>query len=453
MKIAIIGNGAVGLMIAYKLALDTDFQIDIFGNRNRIGAASKAAGAMINVFSEIEDQQLENSILKQRFKLGEKSLREWSDILFRLECETGTDLVVQKGLEILKPTVTTPFEAEQYSYLSNLENSFPEDIQQREDAIYLPTEMSLDARKYLIALNTYLEKVSNVNFINENAKFSFSGLNGNQCKLSWASGVRTGSYDHVVLAAGAFTRDIMLSDLELFEGIPDIFYGIGTALLVEDVKENSYIASYGRHVRRTMNRGGACGYHLVNCGSYYYFGATNSIHHKPEFKPRIESLYNLSKYLKGEFSNDFALQLAEPIVGFRPTTADTFPLLGGIQNDRVIFATGNKRDGLTCSPQIASEIVNIIKGKETQYSIFTPKRKLLSYFDQRIAINKAAKSYLSGRYFHGELSLENWEEELRKEVERLEHVYKALDVPPDFGIHPEVLNMFIHGRITQAYYQ
>ena len=74
----------------------------------------------------------------------------------------------------------------------------------------------------------------------------------------------------------------MFSDKELFEGIPDVFYGIGTALIIEDVKQNNFVSQHGKTVVRTMNRGGAMDT-AVNCNSYYYFGATNSIHHKPEF--------------------------------------------------------------------------------------------------------------------------------------------------------------------------
>jgi glycine oxidase len=448
MRIAIIGNGAVGMMIAYKLSQNKNVNIVLFGDSRRIGAGSKAAGAMLVAFSELETDQLENETLHKRFTLAEQSLREWPELLMQLSKDSDVDLNVQHGIKVAKAQDTTPFEEEQFKYLNKIEDLYPDDVKLDNNLIYLPSELSLDARKYLQAMSSYLTKQSNVSLVNANARYSFSGINEHSCTLSWDDGGNSESYDHVVIAAGSRSREIMLSDMELFDGIPDIYYGIGSALLIEDVKENNYVTQTGSKVMRTMNRGGACGYHLVNCGSYYYFGATNAIHHKPEFKPRIESLSNLTEYLKKEFSEDFALQLAEPIVGFRPTTADTLPLLGGIKNDRIIFATGNKRDGLTCSPQVANEVINIIMGKQRNFLIFKPKRHLLSYFDQNKAIVKTAKSHLSGRYFHGQLKMENWDHDLKIEIERLEEIYKRLDVAPDFGIHPEVLNMFIHNRIN-----
>ena len=161
----------------------------------------------------------------------------------------------------------------------------------------------------------------------------------------------------------------------------------------------------------------------------------------------MESLNNLTNYLKKEFSKDFELQLADYIVGFRPTTADTLPLLGGIKNNRIIFATGNKRDGLTCSPEVADEVEKIILGEKTQYDQFNPRRQLISYFDRQSAILKTAKSYCSGAYFHDLLDIKNWDNEVEAEVKNIEKIYEELALPPNFGIHPEMFNMFKYKRI------
>ena len=58
MKIAILGNGAIGAMTALKLS-NSGNAITIFGDKRRQGSASLAAGAMINVMAEIEEDQLD----------------------------------------------------------------------------------------------------------------------------------------------------------------------------------------------------------------------------------------------------------------------------------------------------------------------------------------------------------------------------------------------------------
>ena len=92
MRIGIIGNGAVGLMIAYRLSLKKDFRIDIFGDGTRAGAGSKAAGAMLVAFSEIEAEQFEDPALHTRFRLAERSLRDWPELLERIQSDTKADL-------------------------------------------------------------------------------------------------------------------------------------------------------------------------------------------------------------------------------------------------------------------------------------------------------------------------------------------------------------------------
>lgn len=447
MRIGVIGNGAVGLMTAYRLSQNPSVQIDLFGKEARKNSGSRAAGAMLVAFSEIEADQLDNPALKLRFELAKNSLKAWPGLLDRIELDSKIELHRQQGIKIVKSARTTPYEKEQLDYMKKVEEIFPDEIDQGRDYIKLTSEMSIDARQYLNAISTCLKQCKNVKFIHENPKFMFTGLNRNSCSLSWNDGSTREVYDHIVIAAGSGTRDILSSDQELFEGIPNIFYGIGTALLIEDVKKNSFVDQHGQSVVRTMNRGGACGYHLVNCGSYYYFGATNAIHHKPETVPRVESLHTLTDYLKKEFSEDFGLQLANFIVGYRPTTADTLPLLGAIENNRIIFATGNKRDGLTCSPEVAREVEAIIMNGNTSYDVFTPRRQLISYFDRDRAILKTAKSNMSGNFFHDRIKLEEWDKEVNQEIESITRVYDELNIPPDFGIHPEMFNMFKHKRI------
>ena len=64
MKIGILGNGSIGCATALYLA-DAGHKVLLFGNKKRQGSASKAAGAMLNVFGELENNHFENVALKK----------------------------------------------------------------------------------------------------------------------------------------------------------------------------------------------------------------------------------------------------------------------------------------------------------------------------------------------------------------------------------------------------
>ena len=72
--VAIIGNGIIGTMIAYRLSKIKN-SVALIGPKNRRGSASMAAGAMLNVFGEI-DYDIENNDLSylknqnRRYKLA-----------------------------------------------------------------------------------------------------------------------------------------------------------------------------------------------------------------------------------------------------------------------------------------------------------------------------------------------------------------------------------------------
>ena len=53
MKVVIIGNGILALTTAFRFLKNSDAAIEIIGPRNRMGAATPCAGAMLNSFAEI----------------------------------------------------------------------------------------------------------------------------------------------------------------------------------------------------------------------------------------------------------------------------------------------------------------------------------------------------------------------------------------------------------------
>ena len=76
---AIIGNGIIGTMIAYQLSKQKNNLI-LIGPKNRKGSASNAAGAMLNVFGEIDHDIEKNEYLKRKVDLGVLATKKWNEL-------------------------------------------------------------------------------------------------------------------------------------------------------------------------------------------------------------------------------------------------------------------------------------------------------------------------------------------------------------------------------------
>ena len=202
-----------------------------------------------------------------------------------------------------------------------------------------------------------------------------------------------------------------------------------------------------------MNRGNACGFHIVPSPKEgFYFGASSTITDIEEFYPRLSSIKVLSNELERQFDHRFSGYQSYFNLGHRPVTADTYPLFGALnKNSRIIIATGNKRDGLTASPKIASLIQDYIGGNNDsfeEYKIFNPERNLLSYFDKEIAIKSAAEAKISGEMMHYKNpDFSNWNKIVKERVYEYEKIYKKINLNKKFGIHPELLSLYLHKKV------
>ena len=77
--VAIIGNGIIGTMIAYRLSKMKN-SVALIGPKNRKGSASMAAGAMLNVFGEIDYDIENNDYLKRKINLGILATKKWNKL-------------------------------------------------------------------------------------------------------------------------------------------------------------------------------------------------------------------------------------------------------------------------------------------------------------------------------------------------------------------------------------
>jgi len=94
MHTVIIGNGIIGMTIAFRLArrAGSDDRITLIGKKIRLGSATLAAGAMLNSFAEIEKDSLDSELDIYRFELSHLATKMWPKFERELIDVTGSCL-------------------------------------------------------------------------------------------------------------------------------------------------------------------------------------------------------------------------------------------------------------------------------------------------------------------------------------------------------------------------
>jgi len=459
MKIAVLGNGSIGLTTAFTLA-KAGHKVFLFGDKEKKGSASKAAGAMINVMAEIEEDFLDFEPSKKKFDLAYASQRRWDNFIKQNFSKKEIEINKKKFTLVFKNNLTTPFENKQFEYLKKIKTKFPKDIKINQDIskfkldkkkikelICLPREKYLDSRILLSKLEQLLEKYN----VKKNYDAGDYLLNTKKDKIEILYNKKKEIFDYVVVALGSYSEKFNKMNKKIVGKIPKILFGTGTAFRI---KKKKFTPKFKKNnfVLRTMNRGSACGFHLVPLSNdEYYFGASNFISQLEEAGSRIGSVGVLTNGLIKEFDENLKDNYLTLCSGHRPTSADTYPVLGPLKkNNKIIFATANKRDGLTCSLEISELIKNFVGGDINafeNYKLFEPNRNLISYFNQISAINKAAEASVAGFIMHeGEQYLNDWNKLVKNEKTRIEKIYKKLNLK-NFGIHPELISLYDYGRL------
>ena len=461
-SIAVVGNGVIGSLLCLKL-IKLGYKIDHYCDFDRIGSASKAAGAMLNVISEIEDGQFDLKHLSHKIDCGIASLSAWEHIIPELNSMAGSnDLCLRDGFKIIKSAIS-PYEQSQLAYiLGDVKSKYPDYVLESDDYVDLPLEKSLDARLLLKTIDGILNESSLYTKLPRLSPTSISRVTKASTVVTSDNGNEK-SYGMFFLCVGSMINSFKTHMPGLFENVQDVFHGIGSALLI-DVQRKYQSQSLSddlpikSSVVRTLNRGGACGWHAVKCDlSDYYVGATNSVSHTPEYIPRTQSLHILSEGVTSLLGESFSQHLARPVVGFRPTSIDAAPLVGNIQDTSIYLISGTKRDGLTLAPILVDAILkssfdidppqpSSIDLPET-LKLFDPERVPYSYYNSARSSLKFGLSYASGVCMHKKVNPSHWDDLVGEGQHRAENIHNHYSFDK-FGIFPELLGMFKNQRIS-----
>ena len=473
-KVLVIGNSALGLGTAFQLSgfMKAD-EIVVLGPSDRAGGATVAAGAMINVWAELTHGQFENPALRAKAEMTIQGMALWEGLLQQIASNTEAPPKIVWGTYVINNAFGSSGEIRSTDYIIKQmsEKNIPHRLLKSESVPWLaPSNHAaisrileipdgrVDPRRVLKAYENAL-KVRQVELVNDRAVEIRAGGGG-----GWG---RKGGYlvrsesglsieaEHVVLANGSFAQKLVDQLPALRRQTPRLLWGAGSAL---DVSMPEWVRESGGidpsifqidKVVRTVDRGGACGVHIVPYGEgEFYLGASSGVWFDPEPAPRAHALHALLRGLMEEINTGFFfsnIRLRGP--GFRPVSSDTFPLLGQSEMPGIWFANGTKRDGFTASPFITCELAKAIVGqKHALPEIFLPSRKPISWKSREEAIEDAVLSDYGGEIQHG-LQIPPYVkgDYINLKKEKILKVYQKRGIK-NFGIHPEITNIYDNDR-------
>jgi len=256
----------------------------------------------------------------------------------------------------------------------------------------------------------------------------------------------------VFLLANGASASAVLRQSELGIDVQPVFYGEGVSL---EIKAEGHPH---RKCVRTTNRGGACGIYSVPLflgpdgpDDHIVIGASNRVVNAPEHFGRLISIAHLMEGAVREINQHFyAARLIRVNVGWRPTTQDTYPLLGATSVPNFHIATGTKRDGFHLSPVISDMMATLMTGgviDDERFRWYAPERPVIRDISREDGIAMAVASLMSEQYQHGYLpSNVLMDEQVRATYRReIEELYERIGAK-DWGIPPELVNMYKQGH-------
>jgi len=410
----ILGNGAIGMFsaIQIKRAFPAS-KVGIVGHPDRVNSASVAAGAMCNVYGELEHSYSDQMRILQdiSFRYGVKGKNGWLDFVNEFNLEAS--LLTAKNTLIFLKSNPSEFEVRNFtksrtdskdnSVLRNLtaseiQNFFANVEQKPEDAFFVEYEFALDTRQLFKIFSTLCQSLGIEMIDDEIAQIDTS------TKIVITKKNRI-SASKFIVALGAATKDLLPE-----HGIQQILSGVGSAIEISTDKINASFGS-GNSVIRTVNRGGAqCGFHFVPRKSGYYLGAGNYIKTAGESSHRLETIRYLINTFERELAGtDVTYQIEGDIIkGHRPRALDGFPLVGPLSKAPDFFAvSGTNRAGLTWAPAISSQILSWCQDKDQTVlpaeleKIILPDRTPLSFGTEDEAIEYYVESRVGAAIEHG----------------------------------------------------
>ena len=425
----ILGNGAIGMLTAIRLKREhPSKRVCLIGSKTRKNSASAAAGAMCNVFAEIEATYSEShsKLMELSLWYGIAGREGWIELiasdsrLEKLKTASDTLLFLKKDCSEfeMKNFEKARVIAKEYGVAKDVSNELIKKFFQNardlpSDAFKIEGEFALDTQVMFHAFDRICGDLG-VSILD--SEVSEIDLNSSNI-LTERERIK---FDRLVVALGSNSATLLPPGT-----IQNLVQGVGTAIEIRKTGMSGYFSEQNI-VIRTVNRGGAqCGFHFVPRNGGFYLGAGNYIMEaERESDHRLETIrYLFNTFEKEVCGVDISYSLQGGLVkGHRPRSLDGFPIIGHLpKNPNVFIATGTNRAGLTWAPKIVNQILTWSKGEldNSPYQNYVaPDRQLIDFGRQNEAINYYVESRLSGAIEHDKI--QNIPEAVASERERLQ---------------------------------
>ena len=410
----VLGNGVIGTLAAISLKRKYPSKsVCLVGNKKRSNSASAAAGAMCNVFAEIESTYSEShsKLMELSLWYGIAGREGWLNLiasdsnLQKLRTASDTLVFLKKNcsdfemMNFEKARST----AIEYGVAKDVEtDSIKKFFQYARDlpsnAFNIEGEFALDTQ---VMFNTF-DKIC--------TDFGVSILDSEILEIDLSSSnILTEKekikFDRLVVALGSNSATLLPQGT-----IQNLVQGVGTAIEIRKAGMSGYFSEQNT-VIRTVNRGGAqCGFHFVPRNGGFYLGAGNYIMEaQRESDHRLETIrYLFDTFEKEVCGVDISYSLQGGLVkGHRPRSLDGFPIIGHLpKNPNVFIATGTNRAGLTWAPKIVNQMLTWSKGEldNSPYQNYVaPDRKPIDFGKEEEAITYYSESRLGAALEHGRI--------------------------------------------------
>jgi glycine/D-amino acid oxidase-like deaminating enzyme len=360
--VTVVGTGVVGLAVACEL-LARGMRVAVVGPREgeHRGQGTRAAGAMLSTFSEIEPGHgAERVAVETAERLAaHEAYPRWLERIAAMgggavEAPAGTWVLAPAGYRghlaaIAAAARGAGHEAEEHDDARVIPGlRAPSGAN---GALWLPSEARVDTAALMAGLTAAIDR-------HPAACWSTAGAVSVEAGRVVCADGTVVTARQTVLAAGCAIPGLVPGGGREW-GLPPILAGRGASALLE------VPAVTTPHVVRTPNMAFSCGAHLVpRIDGALYLGGTNrlTLEPDPSAGPVLDELAVLAADAAGLLDPRLGgAGLRAARIGLRPYTLDHLPLIGRTGCEQVLVASATYRCGVLLAPRLAHLVAEEIE--------------------------------------------------------------------------------------------